>query len=104
MEEIVGIIANEVASQSDVFEVVIAEMRRRTEPLTTSKVPIWPDESARGIVLIENPLTFRPEELKEGVRQEIGRWWSALARDERCRFASYFGLWCAHTRGQSEKK
>jgi hypothetical protein len=97
-------IANEVAAQSDIFSDIVTEMRRRTESLSTSTVPIWPDESVRGIALIGNPLTFKPNELGAATLLEISTWWSKLSRDERIRFATYFGLWCAYTRTQSPKK
>jgi hypothetical protein len=100
----VELIANEVTSQSDVFSDVVTEMRRRTELLTTSTVPIWPDESVRGIALIGNPLTFKPGELTTAAVLEISTWWSSLSHQERIRFATYFGLWCAYTRAQLPKK
>jgi hypothetical protein len=100
----VELIANEVTSQSEVFSDIVTEMRRRTESLTTSTVPIWPDESVRGIALIGNPLTFKPSELTAATLLEIASWWGALSREERTRFATYFGLWCAYTRAQTPKK
>ena len=103
-DKIVEIIAVEVSSQTPVFAEVIAEMRRRTEPLTTTTVPVWPDESVRGIALIGNPLTFAPGDLPAATTRELGQWWNSLAPDERTRFAKFFGLWCAHTRGQAAKK
>jgi hypothetical protein len=104
VEQTVAIIATEVAAQTEVFGEVISEMRRRTEPLTTSTIPVWPDESAHGIALIQNPLSFQPGELSAGLTLEIGKWWNPLTRNERIRFATYFGLWCAQTRGRQEKK
>jgi hypothetical protein len=104
VDKMVDLIAVDVSSQTEVFGEVISEMRRRTEPLTTSTVPIWPDESVRGIALIGNPLTFRPGELPAGSARELGAWWTGLSRTERTRFAAFFGLWCAHTRGQAAKK
>ena len=99
-----GLIAAEVLSRSEVFREVVAEMRRRTEPLTTPTVPVWPDESVRGIALIADPLTFQPGELPASTVRELGKWWNGLNRDERTRFAAYFGLWCAYARGQAAKK
>jgi hypothetical protein len=97
-------IANDVTSRSAVFSDVVLEMRRRTEAMTTLTVPIWPDESVRGIALIGNPLTFKPGELPAATLLEIGTWWNALTHGERVRFANYFGLWCANTRAQNQKK
>jgi hypothetical protein len=100
----VDLIAAEVITQSEAFSDVVTEMRRRTELMTTPSVPVWPDESVRGIALIGNPLTFKPGELTTQVARELAAWWKALSREERTRFAAYFGLWCANTRAQSGKK
>jgi hypothetical protein len=97
-------IAGEVIAHSEVFSDVVTEMRRRTERMTTPSVPVWPDEAVKGIALIGNPLTFKPGELTGKAAQEIAAWWKALSRDQRTRFAAFFGLWCANTRAQSEKK
>jgi hypothetical protein len=97
-------IAIDVCSKSDVFSDIVLEMRRRTESLSTLTLPIWPDESVRGIALIGNPLTFQPSEMKAATLLEIGTWWSGLTHGERIRFANYFGLSCAHTRAQTQKK
>jgi hypothetical protein len=100
----VDLIAAEVITRSEVFSDVVTEMRRRTERMTTPSVPVWPDASVQGIALIDNPLTFNPSELAAKAAQEIDAWWKALPREERTRFAAYFGLWCANTRAQSGKK
>jgi hypothetical protein len=97
-------IAAEVIGQTDVFAEVVVEMRQRTDTLRTTAVPVWPDESARGIAMIENPLTFRPAEMSVGASVEIGKWWNLLSREDRLGFAKYFGLWCAHMRTQPAKK
>jgi len=94
----------DVLQETPVLSAVISEMRRRTEPLTTPLVPIWPDEAVRAIALIQDPLTFQPARLAAAAHEELVKWWAGLNRDERLRFATYFGLWCAHTRGKSGKK
>ena len=97
-------IANAVIDQSEQFGDVVLEMRQRTDALRTSKLPIWPDASVRGIAMIENPLTFKPAEMSVGAAVEIGQWWNALSREHRIQFAKYFGLWCAYCRTKPPKK
>ena len=97
-------IAGEVIAQTEVFGDVVVEMRQRTDALRMSTVPVWPDESARGIAMIANPLRFRPQELPPKAAAELSHWWNLLSREERIGFARYFGLWCAHTRTQPAKK
>lgn len=104
LDRTVEAIATEVLSQTQAFADVIVEMRQRTDSLRTPVVPVWPDESARGIAMIENPLTFRPAEMSVGASVEIGKWWGLLSKEERIAFAKYFGLWCAHMRTQPPKK
>ena len=104
LDKTVEAIAVEVLGQTQVFAEVIVDMRQRTDSLRTTAVPVWPDETARGIAMIENPLTFRPAEMSVGVSVEIGKWWNLLTREERIGFAKYFGLWCAHARTQPPKK
>jgi len=55
---------------------------------------------AKGVSVIQNPLTFDPSKLTVPQAVEIGTWWSQLTADERRQFAKYFGLWCAFTRGR----
>lgn len=97
-------IAGEVLAQTEIFADVVVEMRQRTDSLRTTAVPVWPDESARGIAMIDHPLTFRPGEMSVGASVEIGKWWNLLSRDDRLGFATYFGLWCAYMRTQPAKK
>jgi hypothetical protein len=104
VEKAVELIATDVLQETPVVSAVISEMRRRTEPMTTALVPIWPDESARAIALIQDPLTFQPGRLPGAAHEELGKWWAGLNRDDRLRFATYFGLWCAHERGKASKK
>jgi hypothetical protein len=104
VEKAVELIAIDVLQETPVVSAVISEMRRRTEPMTTALVPIWPDESVRAIALIQDPLTFQPGRLPAAAHEELGKWWAGLHRDDRLRFATYFGLWCAHTRGKAAKK
>jgi hypothetical protein len=104
LSKAVETIAAEVIGQTEVFADVVVEMRQRTDSLRTTVVPVWPDESARGIAMIENPLTFRPGEMSAGASVEIGKWWNLLSREDRLGFAKYFGLWCAYMRTQPAKK
>lgn len=100
VDKAVEAIANDVTSRSKVFTDVVTEMRRRTETLTTTSVPYAPENAARAVTIIGNPLTFRPGELSTTQLLEIGSWWGALSPQDRRQFAKYYGLWCAFTRGQ----
>ena len=104
VEKAMELIAIDVLQETPVLGAVISEMRRRTEPMTVLKTPIWPDESVRAIALIQDPLTFQSARLAAAAHEELVKWWAGLNRDERLRFATYFGLWCAHTRGKASKK
>jgi hypothetical protein len=104
VDRAVDTIARDVLSHTDVFADVVVEMRQRTDSLRISIVPVWPDESARGIAMIDHPLTFRPSEMSVGASVEIGKWWGLLSKEDRIAFAKYFGLWCAHARTQPAKK
>jgi hypothetical protein len=104
VDRAVDAVARDVLAHADVFADVVVEMRQRTDSLRTTIVPVWPDESARGIAMIDNPLTFRPSEMPVGASVEIGKWWGLLSKEDRIAFAKYFGLWCAYARTQPAKK
>jgi hypothetical protein len=100
VERTVDIIAIDALSRSQVFADVVQEMRRRTETLTTTDLPVAPEKAAKGVSMIQNPLTFEPSKLSVPNALELGTWWSQLTLDERRQFAKYYGLWCAFTRGR----
>jgi hypothetical protein len=100
MEKTMDVIAGDVISRNQVFADVVQEMRRRTDTLTTTELPVAPEKAAKGVSVIQNPLTFDPSKLTVPNAVEIGTWWSQLTADERRQFAKYYGLWCAFTRGR----
>jgi hypothetical protein len=100
VDHTVEIIANDVTSRNLVFADVIQEMRRRTEGLTASELPIAPDRAAKGVSVIQNPLSFEPSKLTVPQAVEIGTWWSQMSTEERRQFAKYYGLWCSVMRGR----
>jgi len=99
VEKTMDIIAGDVVSRSAVFADVVREMRSRTESLTTPELPVAPEKAAKGVSVIQNPLTFDPSKLTVPSAVEVGTWWSQLSADDRRQFAKYYGLWCAYTRG-----
>lgn len=96
----VDVIAGDVISRNQVFADVIQEMRRRTDTLTIPDLPVPPEKAAKGVSVIQNPLTFDPSKLTVPNAVEVGTWWSQLSQEERRQFAKYYGLWCAFTRGR----
>jgi len=102
VERMVEIIANDVTSRNQVFADVIQEMRRRTDSVTTAELPIAPEKAAKGVSMIQNPLTFEPSKLTVPQAVEVGTWWSQLSAEERRQFAKYYGLWCAVMRSRSK--
>jgi hypothetical protein len=100
VDKTIDIIAADVVSRSAVFADVVREMRTRTEPLTTPELPAAPEKAAKGVAVIQNPLTFDPSQLTVPSAVEVGTWWSALSADDRRQFAKYYGLWCAYSRGR----
>jgi hypothetical protein len=100
VERTIDVIAGDVLSRSQVFADVIQEMRRRTENLTAADLPVAPEKSARGVAVIQNPLSFDPGKLAVPSAVEVGSWWSQLSGEERRQFAKYYGLWCAFARGR----
>jgi len=102
VERTVEVIANDVIARTPLFPDVVNEMRRRTETLITATSPFAPEKSAKGVNLIGNPLTFRPNEMTTSAAIEIGSWWSTMSPDDRRQFAKYYGLWCAYLRSQKK--
>jgi hypothetical protein len=102
IEPTVELIANDVVARNPLFPDVVTEMRRRTETLTTMTPPFAPEKCARGVNLIPNPLTFRPNEMTVSTAMEMGSWWSTMSTEDRRQFAKYYGLWCAYLRGQKK--
>jgi hypothetical protein len=100
LDRTIELIANDVVARTPLFPDLVTEMRRRTETLTSATAPFAPEKSAKGVNLIRNPLTFRPNEMTVSVAMEIGTWWSQMSTEDRRQFAKYFGLWCAYTRTQ----
>ena len=100
----IEIIAADVIPQFLAISDVILEMRRRTEPYKTGTAPTRPKDVAPALARIDDPLVFKPDELSTAAALEIGEWWSALPKEERIRFARWFGLWCAYARQQAPKK
>ncbi|HLY74024.1 MAG TPA: hypothetical protein VKU80_07880, partial [Planctomycetota bacterium] len=100
VDRMIEIIANDVTSRNQVFADVVQEMRRRTETLATGELPIAPDKAAKGVSLIQNPLTFEPSKLTVPQAVDIGTWWSQMSAEERRQFAKYYGLWCAVMRAR----
>jgi hypothetical protein len=100
IERTIEVIAGDVLSRSQVFADVVQEMRRRTETMTAPELPLAPERSAKGVSVIQNPLTFDPAKLTVPNAVEVGTWWSQLSGDERRQFAKYYGLWCAFQRGR----
>lgn len=103
IEKTIEIIANDVTSRNQAFTDVVVEMRRRTEGLKETEMPIVPAKSAKGASKIQNPLTFEPSRMAVPDALEIGTWWSQMLPDERREFAKYYGLWCAFMRGRGGK-
>jgi hypothetical protein len=102
IEQTVELIANDVVARNLLFTDVVTEMRRRTETLTTTTPAFAPEKCARGVNLIPNPLTFRPNEMTVATAMEIGSWWSTMSAEDRRQFAKYYGLWCAYVRGHKK--
>lgn len=102
VERTIDVIAGDVTSRIQVFNDVVVEMRRRTESLTTTELPVAPSFAAKGVAVMKNPLTFDAKKLAVPDAVEIGTWWSQLAADERRQFAKYYGLWCAFERGRGK--
>jgi hypothetical protein len=102
-ERAIEIISADVTSRYVAFTDVVGEMRRRTEGLTTGTLPIAPENAAKGVSVIQNPLTFEPAKLAVPDAVAIGTWWSQLLPDDRRAFAKYYGLWCAFMRGRAGK-
>jgi hypothetical protein len=100
VEKTIEIIANDVISRNQAFTDVVVEMRRRTEGLTTTSLPVAPAKSIKGAAKIQNPLTFEAARMPVPDAVEIGTWWSQMLPDERREFAKYYGLWCAFMRGR----
>jgi hypothetical protein len=100
VEKTIEIVANDVISRNQAFTDVVVEMRRRTEGLTTTALPVAPAKSIKGAAKIQNPLTFDPARMPVPDAVEIGTWWSQMLPDERREFAKYYGLWCAFMRGR----
>jgi hypothetical protein len=93
------VIAADVVSHSAVFADVVREMRSKTAELTAPELPVAPEKAAKGVSVIQNPLTFDPSKLTVPSAVEVGSWWSQLSPDDRRQFAKYYGLWCAYARG-----
>lgn len=103
VEKLIEIIANDVISRNQAFTDVVGEMRRRTDGLKATDLPVAPEKSARGVAKIQNPLTFDPGRMPVPDALEIGTWWSQMAPEERREFAKYYGLWCAFMRNRGGK-
>src|SRR5436190_17066459 len=102
VERTIEVIANDVTSRVQIFTDVVLEMRRRTESLTTTELPVAPSFAAKGVAVMKNPLTFDAKRLPVPDAVEIGTWWSQLPADERRQFAKFYGIWCAFERGRSK--
>jgi hypothetical protein len=102
VEKTVELIANDVTQRTQVFSDIVAEMRRRTETLTTTNPPFAPEKSAKGVAIIGNPLLFKVNDWNTPTAMELGGWWSKLSSEDRRQFAKYYGLWCAYTRAQKK--
>jgi hypothetical protein len=95
VEKDVAILAAEVTGRLFTFTDVITEMRRKTEKMTATQLPIVPEKASKGLSFIQNPLTFDASKLPATSLAEIGTWWSGMALEDRRQFAAYYGLWCA---------
>lgn len=103
VDRTIEIMAQDVAGRKLTYADVIIEMQRRTESLQTTLPPFPPQQCAKGLSVISNPLTFKPRELAVPVALDIGQWWTGLSAEDRRQFAKYFGLWCAFMRAQMRR-
>lgn len=102
IEKTIEIIANDVVSRNQAFTDVVVEMRRRTDGLKATELPVAPSKSSKGVAKIQNPLTFDPARMAVPDAVEIGSWWSQMLPEERREFAKYYGLWCAFMRSRGK--
>ncbi len=97
-------IAADVVARATTFHDVTAEMKKQTERLRYSAVVQPPDKFAQVVGIIQDPIQFKPGDLRIDSAAQIGQWWSGLAPEERRQFAHFFGVWCAYIRFVTEPR